>query len=101
MICKPDNVKTFENEQVYTVKCEACNLFCKIQHYRQCQERFEWNKEHGKDILAPIKEANRIAQSQTGKPIEPVDGVQPLGVSQPNLKTNTKNKGKPRHRRGK
>jgi phage terminase large subunit GpA-like protein len=75
MICKSDNKKVFEDPQDYTILCEACQLHCKLYHYRQCQARFEWNAENGNDILKQIAQSNKLAQSQTGLKIDPVNGI--------------------------
>ena len=99
MTCKIDNVKVFKEKQDYTTLCEACSLHCKIPHYRSCKERFEWNKQQGNDLMAKVRESNRLAQQQTGQKLTAVDGIQPEGASVP-AKKDPKKKGSQRHRRG-
>lgn len=66
MICKIDDKKTFAEEQDYTVKCEACNLWCKVDRYRSCEERHAWNKEQGVDVFRSLSAIDRLAQVQQG-----------------------------------
>lgn len=99
MTCKIDNKNTFENQQANTIQCELCSLWCKANHYRSCAERFK----HDKNLLKIIEESNRMAMAQTGNPILPVDGVEPVGTSKSISKgtqDKTGTKQKTRHRRG-
>ena len=98
MTCKPDNKRIFEKEVVYSTKCEICKLFVKYQHYRSCEDRFKAHQEQGNDILAPVKEANRIAQAQTGQKIAPVDGVEAIDAPVPKKADNPGVKNKPKQR---
>jgi hypothetical protein len=84
MSCQPDNKNLFKDVQAFTVKCEACGLFAKMNYYRSCQQRIQWNLDNGNtEILKPIIDSNRTAIAQTGKAIEPVNGIPPLGVPSP------------------
>ena len=65
-VCIVDNKTCFEAEQPYTVKCEACNLWCKIFKYRSCEDRFEWNAQQGIDVFKDVKEIERLSNSQQG-----------------------------------
>lgn len=67
MTCKPDNEKTFTTEQPYTKKCEACSLFCKIWHYRQCTDRFAWNEDQGVDVFKEVRDQEKAAAYQMGQ----------------------------------
>lgn len=72
MVCKPDNLKTFEQEQIYTTKCEACQLFVKIDKYRACEARHTWNADRGVDVFEHLRDIDRAAKQQMG-----VGGLQP------------------------
>jgi hypothetical protein len=81
MSCQQNDKTLFKDVQAFTVQCEACGLFAKMNHYRSCQQRIQWNIDNGnEDILKPIVESNRTAIAQTGKSIEPVNGIPALGI---------------------
>lgn len=94
MTCKPDNNLIFNDKQDdFCTKCEACGYFVKLRHYRSCQARIDWNLENGdKKILDSIYEANRLAQTMTGKPIEAIDGIEPLTANSSSSKSDKSKK---------
>jgi len=87
MVCKVDNEKVFEDEHFYTVKCEACQKYCKIYHYRSCEERHQWNQDSGIDVFSTIKHLDQMARTQLG-----------IAPSQDKNKQNSQKKKISRHR---
>ena len=66
MICQVDNKTTFQQEEPYTVMCEACSLFCKVYKYRSCEDRFKWCNENNIDIFEEYRQIDKLAASQMG-----------------------------------
>lgn len=90
MTCKPDNAKIFEDEQIYTTQCEACQFFVKIDKYRACEFRHQWNADRGVDVFSHLREVDRAAKQQMG-----VGGLQPLASStNPNKKQPSRHRGR-------
>lgn len=71
MICKIDNKAVFEGEEFNTTFCEACEHFCKIYHYRACEERHKWNLEKGIDVFSQQQMLDKIAGVQQKAPVDP------------------------------
>lgn len=77
MTCKPDGTKVFEQEQIYTTQCEACQFFVKVDRYRACEARHAWNASQGIDVFAQLRDVDRAAKYQMGSS----DGLQPTTQS--------------------
>lgn len=59
-------VSAFEEEQPYTMFCEACQLWAKIPKYRSCPKRHAYLLSQGVDVFAPINVHSRVASAQQG-----------------------------------
>lgn len=93
-MCEIDRKTVFEEEQFYTIKCEACGKFCKLYKYRSCQERFQWNSDNGLDIFKEYRQLEGQAFAQMG--ISPPNTIRSSDVSS----ENQNNKSKKNNRRG-
>ena len=87
-----DNKKVFTEEQHYTTKCEACNLFCKIDKYRSCEARHRWNSENGIDVFAPLAALDNMARAQQG--FSNGSLTSPQSPDKPVKKTNSRHRGR-------